>query len=159
MSLSDILGDLLTRIRNSQNARFISLPYRASKLCLNVLDVLKKEGYIRGYEYVNSKSTYIKVDKCLLIDVFGSSHPIPSLRLEKTDKEIKIFLKYFEGKPVIRKIKRISKPGRRVYKSIKKLPKAYNGLGIYILSTPQGVISDREARIQNIGGEVLCKIL
>lgn len=161
MSLSDILGDLLTRIRNSQNARFISLPYRASKLCLNVLDVLKKEGYIRGYEYIdsNKNTESINVDESLLINVFGSSHSIPPLKVQKTDKEIKIFLKYFEGKPVIKKITRVSKPGRRIYKSIKNLPKAYNGLGIYILSTPQGVLSDKEARIRNVGGEVLCKIL
>ncbi|MBF0169100.1 MAG: 30S ribosomal protein S8 [Alphaproteobacteria bacterium] len=131
MSLTDPLGDLLTRIRNGQQARKASVIAPASKLRENVLDVLKREGYIRGYARGNRRPG---VD------------------------EITIELKYNEGEPVIREIARISTPGRRVYSKIKDLPKVYNGLGISILSTPKGVMSDAEARVANVGGEVLCQV-
>ncbi|CAA6605132.1 MAG: 30S ribosomal protein S8 [Alphaproteobacteria bacterium] len=131
MSLTDPLGDLLTRIRNGQQARKASVVAPASKLRENVLDVLKREGYIRGYSRGNRRPG---VD------------------------EITVELKYNEGEPVIREISRISTPGRRVYSKIKDLPKVYNGLGISILSTPKGVMSDAEARAANVGGEVLCQV-
>ncbi|MBI5121655.1 MAG: 30S ribosomal protein S8 [Rhodospirillales bacterium] len=131
MSLTDPLGDLLTRIRNGQRARKASVVAPASKLRENVLDVLKREGYIRGYGRANCR---------------------PGI------DEITIELKYNEGEPVIREISRISTPGRRVYSKIKDLPKVYNGLGISILSTPKGVMSDAEARAANVGGEVLCQV-
>jgi small subunit ribosomal protein S8 len=131
MSLTDPLGDLLTRIRNGQQARKASVVAPASKLRENVLEVLKREGYIRGYARANRR---------------------PGI------DEITIELKYNEGEPVIREIARISTPGRRVYSKIKDLPKVYNGLGISILSTPRGVMSDAEARAANVGGEVLCQV-
>ena len=131
MSMSDPLGDMLTRIRNGQSARKQVVSSPASKLRSNVLEVLKREGFIRGY------ST-------------GESRPGVS--------EVTIELKYQEGEPVIREIKRVSRPGRRVYAKIKDLPRVYNGLGIAILSTPRGVMSDNEARAANVGGEVLCQV-
>lgn len=131
MSMTDPLGDMLTRIRNGQRARKGAVLAPASKLRQNVLDVLQREGYIRGY----------------------SEHEVrPGVR------ELRIELKYHEGEPVIREISRVSKPGRRVYSSIKDLPRVYNGLGVAILSTPRGVISDAEARDAHVGGEVLCKV-
>mgnify|MGYP006421760301 FL=1 len=131
MALSDPLGDLLTRIRNGQmaNKRTISAP--GSRLHRNVLEVLQREGFIRGYEVRDVR---------------------PGVR------EVKIELKYNEGEPVIQEISRISRPGQRVYSKIKELPRVYNGLGITILSTPQGVLSDAEARQANVGGEVLCRV-
>ena len=131
MSLTDPVGDLLTRIRNGQRANKSSITTPASKLRESVLRVLEREGYIRGFERVSLRTG---VD------------------------EIKIELKYNEGEPVINKIERISKPGRRVYAKIKDLQKVYNGLGISILSTPRGVMSDSEARQANVGGEVLCQV-
>lgn len=131
MSLSDPLGDLLTRIRNGQRAGKAVIETPASKLRANVLDVLKREGYIRGYE-THEVSTGIAA--------------------------IKVELKYAEGQPAIRRIDRVSKPGRRVYSGIKDLPKVYNGLGISILSTPRGVMSDVEARAANVGGEILARV-
>jgi small subunit ribosomal protein S8 len=131
MTISDPLGDMLTRIRNGQRAGLSSVVSPASNLRTNVLEVLKREGYIRGYSG--------------LTDELG--HP-----------EIKIELKYHDGQPVIRKIARVSKPGRRVYSKIRDLPQYYSGLGISILSTPRGVMSDGEARAQNVGGEVLCRV-
>ena len=131
MAFSDPLGDMLSRIRNGQRAHKSSVLTPASKLRENVLDVLKREGYIRGYER-NS--------------------------VRKGVEEIRIDLKYAEGEPVIREIERISKPGRRVYSKIVELQKVYNGLGISILSTPQGVMSDHEARQANVGGEILCQV-
>ncbi|MCW5732452.1 MAG: 30S ribosomal protein S8, partial [Alphaproteobacteria bacterium] len=126
MALSDPLGDMLTRIRNGQRARKSSVSAPASKLRQNVLEVLKREGYIRGYE-----------------------------RTEREGKsELTIELKYYEGEPVIKAISRISTPGRRVYSSIRDLPRVRNGLGISILSTPRGVMSDVDARAANVGGEV-----
>ena len=131
MSMSDPLGDMLTRIRNGQMAKKSSVNAPASKLRANVLDVLKREGFIRGFEQFE-KSTGIS--------------------------EIKIELKYFEGQPAIQEISRVSKPGRRVYSKIKNLSNVYNGLGISIISTPRGVMSDAEAREANVGGEVLCQV-
>jgi small subunit ribosomal protein S8 len=131
MALSDPLGDMLTRIRNGQRARMNAVDSPASRLRVNVLEVLKREGYIRG---------------------FAQEEVRPGLA------SLKIELKYHEGEPVIRSIDRVSKPGRRVYSKIADLPRVYNGLGISILSTPRGVLSDNEARTQNVGGEVLCRV-
>lgn len=131
MQLSDPLGDLVTRIRNGQRAGKNTIVSPASKLRTNVLEVLKREGYIRGY----------------------------SAGEERTGVEtLTVELKYHDGQPVIRRIDRVSTPGRRVYSKIKDLPRVYNGLGIAILSTPRGVMSDAEARAANVGGEVLCHV-
>jgi small subunit ribosomal protein S8 len=132
MSMTDPLGDMLTRIRNGQRAgkRVISAP--ASKLRARVLDVLQREGFIRGY---------------------SEAEVTPGVR------ELTIELKYHEGEPAIREISRVSKPGRRVYSKLEDIPRVYNGLGVAILSTPRGVISDSEAREAHVGGEILCKVL
>jgi len=131
MSMTDPLGDLFSRIRNAQmrNKSKVSTP--GSKMRARVLEVLKNEGYIRGYSSVEHKD--------------GRS-------------EFEIELKYFDGAPVIREIERVSKPGRRVYASVKALPRINNGLGVAILSTPKGVMADHEARDQNVGGEILCTV-
>ena len=131
MSMSDTLGDMLTRIRNGQttNKKVVDAP--ASSFRKNVLEVLKREGFIRNFEEKEMRPGIIFFE---------------------------IELKYYNGKPVITEIKRVSKPGRRVYSSIKNLQKTYSGLGISILSTPRGVMSDNEAREANVGGEVLCTI-
>ena len=131
MAMSDPLGDMLTRIRNAQRSRDSRVRAPASRLRSNVLEVLKREGYIRGYHQVEIR---------------------PGL------SELEIELTYAEGEPAIREIKRVSTPGRRVYSKIKELPRYYNGLGISILSTPRGVMSDNEARVANVGGEVLCRV-
>ena len=131
MAISDPLGDMLTRIRNAQMRRKNKVSSPNSKLRAHVLDVLAKEGYIRGYTTVDYEG--------------GKS-------------ELEIELKYFDGEPVIKEIARVSKPGRRVYSGIKDLGRVYNGLGISILSTPKGVMSDAEARENNVGGEVLCRV-
>ena len=131
MSMSDPVADLLTRIRNGQQAKKESVTAPASNMRENVLGVLEREGYIRGFERYNVRTG---------ID------------------EIKIELKYYDGEPVIREINRVSRPGCRVYSKIKDLPKVYNGLGITILSTPRGVMSDAEAREANVGGEILCQV-
>lgn len=131
MALSDPLGDMLTRIRNGQRAKMSTVSSPASKLRTNVLEVLKREGYIRGYSTDEVK---------------------PGIT------NLKIELKYNEGEPVIKQIDRVSTPGRRVYSKIADLPRVFNGLGISILSTPRGVMSDHEARAANVGGEVLCKV-
>ncbi len=131
MVMTDPVADLLTRIRNGQRASKSSVTTPGSKLRANVLEVLKREGYIRGY----SSS---KTDNGMI--------------------ELRVELKYYEGQPVIRELHRVSKPGRRVYSKIKDLSRVYNGLGIFILSTPRGVLSDGEARVQNVGGEVLCTV-
>jgi small subunit ribosomal protein S8 len=131
VALSDPIGDTLTRIRNGQRARKNAVTAPASKLRENLLDVLQREGYIRGFERYNVR---------------------PGI------DELRIELKYNEGEPVISKITRVSKPGRRIYSKIKDLPRVYNGLGISILSTPRGVMSDHEARDANVGGEVLCQV-
>ena len=130
MALTDPLGDLLTRIRNGQRAKKDSVLSPASKLRVRVLDVLQREGYIRGYSE----------------EQMG---PAAGVRIE---------LKYFEGQPAIKHIARVSKPGRRVYSGSQGLPRVMNGLGITIVSTPRGVLSDAEAREQNVGGEVLAEV-
>jgi small subunit ribosomal protein S8 len=130
MAMTDPLGDLLTRIRNGQQARKDSVLTPASKLRTRVLDVLQREGYIRGY----------------------SEEPLGPA------KGLRIELKYFEGQPAIQHVSRISKPGRRVYSGSQELPRVRNGLGITIVSTPKGVLSDAEARDQNVGGEVLAEV-
>jgi len=131
MAINDPIGDLITRIRNAQMRKHSSLSVPASKLRGWVLDVLEGEGYIRGYARVEQAGQK------------------PSFDIE---------LKYFEGEPVITKIKRVSKPGRRVYSSVGDLPSVRNGLGISIVSTPKGVMSDAAARSANVGGEVLCEV-
>ena len=131
MSMSDTLGDMLTRIRNGQSAQKKVVDAPASRFRGNVLDVLKREGYIRNFSQIEKRPGIL---------------------------EFKIELKYFDGKPVISEIKRVSTPGRRVYSGINNLPKTYNGLGISILSTPRGVMSDNEARAAQVGGEVLCQV-
>ena len=131
MSMNDPLGDMLTRIRNAQMRGKSTVSSPASKLRAWVLDVLTDEGYIRGYDRKSS---------------------------ENGQGELVISLKYFEGEPVIRELKRVSKPGRRVYVSVKSIPQVANGLGISILSTPKGVMADHDAREQNVGGEVLCTV-
>jgi small subunit ribosomal protein S8 len=131
MSMTDPLGDMLTRIRNGQQAKKDSILTPASKLRARVLDVLQREGYIRGYSEADSGTA------------------TAALRID---------LKYFEGKPAIQHIARVSKPGRRVYSGATELPRIRNGLGIVIVSTPKGVLSDAEAREQNAGGEVLCQV-
>jgi small subunit ribosomal protein S8 len=131
MSIQDPLGDMLTRIRNAQQRGKSKVHCPASKLRSRVLDVLKQEGYIRDYATVQKGTA---------------------------KAEIEIELKYFDGAPVIREIERVSKPGRRIYASVDTLPTVYNGLGISILSTPKGVMSDNEARAQHVGGEVICTV-
>ena len=131
MSMTDPLGDMLTRIRNAQMRRKSKVTTPGSRLRAHVLDVLKDEGYIRGYSTAE----------------FGNGR-----------MEFEIELKYFDGEPVIAEIARVSKPGRRVYSSIKDLKPIKNGLGISILSTPKGVMSDSAARDANVGGEVLCRV-
>lgn len=131
MSMSDPVSDLLTRIRNGQRANLPLVVSPASKQRARVLDVLKREGYIRGYS---------------------------QRELGRGKSELTIELKYTEGTPVIRRIDRVSKPGRRVYSSVRDLAHIYNGLGISILSTPRGVMSDSEARAANVGGEILCTV-
>jgi small subunit ribosomal protein S8 len=128
--MNDPLGDMLTRIRNAQTRRRTSVTTPASKLRERVLEVLQSEGYIRGYS---------------AIEIAGKN-------------ELQIELKYYEGEPVIHQIQRVSKPGRRVYSGAKSIPRVSDGLGVSILSTPKGVMSDHEARTQNVGGEVLCRV-
>ena len=130
MAMTDPLGDMLTRIRNGQQARKDSVLTPASKLRVHVLEVLQREGYIRGY----------------------------SEEVLAGQKGLRIELKYFEGQPAIQHLARVSKPGRRVYSGSKELPRIRNGLGAVIVSTPRGVLSDAEAREQNVGGEVLAEV-
>ncbi len=130
MAMTDPLGDMLTRIRNGQRAKKDSVVSPASGLRTRVLDVLQREGYIRGYSE----------------EALGAH------------KGIRIELKYFEGAPAIQHVARVSKPGRRVYSGSEDLPVIRNGLGITIVSTPKGVLSDAEARAQNVGGEILAEV-
>ena len=129
--MNDPIGDMLTRIRNAQMRGKSTVITPASKLRGWVLDVLANEGYIRGYENATSKAGF---------------------------PELEISLKYFDGQPVIKEIKRVSKPGRRVYSSVQDIPTVRQGLGVAIVSTPKGVMSDAQARSANVGGEVLCTI-
>jgi len=129
--VNDPVGDMLTRIRNAQMRRKSSVVTPGSNQRARVLDVLQAEGYIRGYTVTD----------------FGAGR-----------SEFNIELKYYDGVPVIREIARVSKPGRRVYMSVKHLPRVANGLGVSIVSTPRGVMSDHQARDQNVGGEVICTV-
>lgn len=131
MSVIDPIGDMLARIRNAQERGKPKVSTPASRLRERVLEVLHNEGFIRGFATVQH---------------------------EGNKAEIEIELKYFDGAPVIRELNRVSKPGRRVYASVTTMPTVYNGLGISILSTPKGVMSDADARAQNVGGEVLCTV-
>jgi small subunit ribosomal protein S8 len=131
MAVNDPVGDMLTRIRNAQMRRKSKVSTPGSKLRGRVLDVLQTEGYIRGYSSTE----------------FGNGRT-----------EFEIELKYFDGQPVIRKIARVSKPGRRVYVSVSNMPRVANGLGITIVSTPKGVMADHDARENNVGGELLCTV-
>ena len=131
MSVSDPLGDMLTRIRNAQMRGKSTVRSPASKLRAWVLDVLADEGYIRGYERVAD---------------------------DKGRDELEISLKYAAGAPAIRELKRVSRPGRRVYAGVKEIPSVRNGLGVSVVSTPKGVMSDAAARSANVGGEVLCRV-
>jgi small subunit ribosomal protein S8 len=130
MAMNDPLGDLLSRIRNAQMRAKSKVNSPNSRLRESVLEVLKSEGYIRGYAVVEKD---------------GRS-------------EIEIELKYFDGEPVIREIERVSKPGRRVYTSVRNMPRINNGLGVTIVSTPKGVMADHDARDANVGGEILCTV-
>jgi small subunit ribosomal protein S8 len=130
MAMNDPLGDLLTRIRNAQMRNKSKVSSPNSRLRESVLEVLKTEGYIRGFAVVEKD---------------GRS-------------EIEIELKYFDGAPVIREIERVSKPGRRVYTSVKNMARINNGLGVTIVSTPKGVMADHDARDANVGGEILCTV-
>lgn len=131
MSVNDPIGDMLTRIRNAQERGKSKVAVPHSKLRENVLNVLQGEGFIRGFAVVQQGNN---------------------------KAEIEVELKYFDGAPVIRELRRVSKPGRRVYASVTSMPTVFNGLGISILSTPKGVMSDADARAQNVGGEVLCTV-
>ncbi len=131
MPVSDPIGDMLTRIRNAQMRKKAKVSTPASKMRARVLDVLAAEGFIRGYS---------------------------EIEMQGAQPEIEIELKYHNGEPVIKQLKRISKPGRRVYSPVKDIPTVANGLGVSILSTPKGVMSDTQAREQRVGGEVLCSI-
>jgi small subunit ribosomal protein S8 len=129
--MNDPLGDMLTRIRNSQLRGKSTVITPASKIRAWVLDVLQAEGYIRGYEKTTD----------------ANGHP-----------QLEISLKYYDGTPVIRELKRVSTPGRRVYAGAKEIPSVRQGLGVAIVSTPKGVMSDAQARTENVGGEVLCRV-
>ncbi len=131
MSVNDPLGDMLARIRNASMRGKSTVRTPSSKVRRWVLDVLASEGYIRGYAETKSED----------------GHP-----------EIEISLKYFEGQPAIRELKRVSKPGRRVYSGVRDIAPVRQGLGISIVSTPRGVMSDAQARTDNVGGEVLCTV-
>ena len=131
MSLSDPLGDMLARIKNGQLRKKVSVLMPASRFRGNVLDVLHREGYIRGFKKVE---------------------------IQNNKNEFVIELKYVDGEPVIKNISRVSTPGRRVYSKIKDLQRNFDGLGISILSTSKGVLSDNEARTEKVGGEILCKV-
>ena len=131
MTLMDPIGDMFTRIRNGQMRSMTTVEIPASNFRLKILDVLKAEGFIINY-FIEKK--------------------------ENNKKILKVDLKYFEGTPVIKEIKRVSKPGRRIYSRATSIPKIQNGLGLAILSTPKGVMSDNEARKNNIGGEIICRV-
>ena len=131
MSLTDPIGDMFSRIRNGQMRSLNSIDIPSSNFRKNILKILKDEGYIKDYYIEKSENNKIS---------------------------LKINLKYYEGDPVIKEIKRISKPGRRVYSRANSIPRVMNGLGLAILSTPKGVMTDVEAKKNNIGGEIICKV-
>ena len=130
MPVSDTIADFLTRIRNALSAKHKSLDVPSSKLKVAIAEILKDQGFIAGYQ----------------------------LRNEGPQPTLEVKLRYYYGQPVIREIKRVSKPGRRVYAGVAELPRVRNGLGVAIISTPQGVMSDKQARRENVGGEILCTI-
>ena len=132
MTFTDPIGDMFSRIRNGQLRSLNSIVMPSSKFRKNILEILKNEGYIKDYFIEKNENNKIY---------------------------LKINLKYYEGYPVIKEIKRISKPGRRVYSKATSIPKVMNGLGLAILSTPKGVMSDTEARKNNVGGEIICRVL
>ena len=129
MTLMDPIGDMFTRIRNGQMRLLNTIDVPASNFRLQILEVLKSEGYITNF-FIEKK--------------------------DNNKKNLKVGLKYYEGSPVIKEIKRVSKPGRRVYSRATSIPRIQNGLGLSILSTPKGVMTDSEARKNNIGGEIIC---
>ncbi len=131
MALTDPIGDMFSRIRNGQMRSLNSIDIPSSNFRQNILKILKNEGYIKDYYIEKTENNKIK---------------------------LKINLKYYEGLPVIKEIKRISKPGRRVYSRATSIPKVMNGLGLAILSTPKGVMSDTDARKNNLGGEIICRV-
>ena len=131
MTLMDPIGDMFTRIRNGQMRKLTTIDVPASNFRIKILEVLKTEGYINNY-FIEKK--------------------------ENNKKNLKVDLKYYEGVPVIKEIKRVSKPGRRIYSKAVSIPKIQNGLGLAILSTPKGVMSDNEARKNNLGGEIICRV-
>ena len=131
MTIIEPIGDMFTRIRNGQMRSLTTINVPASNFRQNILDILKNEGFIVNY--------YIE-------------------KMENNKKNLKVELKYYEGMPVIKEIRRVSKPGRRVYSRATSIPKVMNGLGLAILSTPRGVMSDNEARKNNIGGEIICRV-
>ena len=131
MTLTDPIGDMFARIRNGQMRSLESIDIPSSNFRRNILDILKNEGFIKDY--------YIE-------------------KLKNNKINLKINLKYYEGDPVIKEIKRISKPGRRVYSRATSIPRVMNGLGLAILSTPKGVMTDTEARKNNLGGEIICRV-
>jgi len=131
MTLTDPIGDMFSRIRNGQMRLLNSIDIPSSNFRKNILKILKEEGYIKDYYIEKSENNKIN---------------------------LKINLKYYEGDPVIKEIKRISKPGRRVYSRANSIPKVMNGLGLAILSTPKGVMTDTEAKKNNVGGEIICKV-
>ena len=131
MSLTDPIGDMFSRIRNGQMRLLASINVPASNFRLQILEVLKSEGYISNF-FIEKK--------------------------ENNKKNLKVDLKYYEGNPVIKEIKRVSKPGRRIYSRADSIPKIQNGLGISIVSTPKGIMSDNNARLKNVGGEIICKV-
>ena len=131
MAFTDPIGDMFSRIRNGQLRSLSSIIIPSSNFRKNILEILKNEGYIRDFFIEKSENNKIS---------------------------LKISLKYFDGQPVIKEIKRISRPGRRIFSSAESLPKINNGLGIAIVSTPKGVMSDAEARKNNIGGEIICRV-
>ena len=131
MTLMDPIGDMFTRIRNGQMRLLTTINVPASNFRLQILEVLKSEGYISNF--------FIEKN-------------------ENNKKNLKVDLKYYEGSPVIKEIKRVSKPGRRIYSRATSIPKIQNGLGLAIISTPKGVMSDNEARKKNIGGEIICRV-
>ena len=131
MTLTDPIGDMFSRIRNGQMRSLNSIVIPSSNFRQNILKILKDEGYIKDFFIEKNENNKVK---------------------------LKINLKYYEGFPVIKEIKRISKPGRRVYSRATSIPKVMNGLGLAILSTPKGVMSDNEARKNNIGGEIICRV-
>ena len=131
MTFTDPIGDMFSRIRNGQMRSLDTIDIPSSNFRRNILEILKTEGYIKDYYIEKSENNKIN---------------------------LKINLKYYEGNPVIKEIKRIPKPGRRVYSRATSIPRVMNGLGLAILSTPRGVMSDTEARKNNIGGEIICRV-